>query len=60
MKNKRIYHISNIMSKRRGNLTENFTIFYSSAGKVETCRNSNSTNSRKPFFGDDINATFKS
>ena len=29
MKNKQIDHISNIMPKRRGIFTENFTIFFS-------------------------------
>ena len=35
MKNKSIDPISNIMSKRRGIITENFTIFFSNAGKTE-------------------------
>ena len=35
MKNKEIDLISNIMSKRHGIFTENFTIFFSNAGKIE-------------------------
>ena len=34
MKNKRIDHISKIMSKRHYIFTENFTIFFSNAGKT--------------------------
>ena len=34
MKNRRIDHISKIMSKRHGIFAENFTIFFSNAGKV--------------------------
>ena len=35
MKNKRIDHISKIMSKRHGSFTENFTIFFIKTGKTE-------------------------
>ena len=35
MKNKRIDHISKIMSKRQDIFTENFTIFYSNANVPE-------------------------
>ena len=34
MKNKLIDHISNIMPKRQGIFTENFTIFISNAGRT--------------------------
>ena len=34
MKSKRIDHISKIMSKRQNIFTENFTIFFSNAGKT--------------------------
>ena len=34
MKKKRVDHINNIMSKRLGNFIENFTIFFSNAGKT--------------------------
>ena len=34
MKNKRIVHISKIMSKRHDIFTENFTIFFLNAGKT--------------------------
>ena len=34
MKKKPVDHISNIMSKRLGNFIENFTIFFSNAGKT--------------------------
>ena len=34
MKNKRIDHISKIMSKRHDIFTENFTIFFPNAGKT--------------------------
>ena len=34
MRNKRIDHISNFMSKRHGIFTENVTSFSSSAGKI--------------------------
>ena len=34
MRNKRIHHNSNIMSKRRGIFTENVIIFFSSAGRT--------------------------
>ena len=34
MKNKIINLISNIISKRHGNIAENFTIFVSNAGKT--------------------------
>ena len=34
MKNKRIDHISKILSKRYDIFTENFTIFFSNAGKT--------------------------
>ena len=58
MKNKRIDHIIKIMSKRHGIFTENFIISFSKQGKLETCRNSNLTNSRRPSFGDDTDVTF--
>ena len=35
MKNKRIFHVSNIMSKSHGIFTENFTILFSNARKTE-------------------------
>ena len=60
MKNKRIDHISKIMSKRHGNFTENFTIFFSNAGKTVTCRNLNLINFRRPYFGDHLNVIFTS
>ena len=34
MKNKRIDHMSKIMSKRQGIFTKNFTIFFSSTRKI--------------------------
>ena len=34
MKNKRIHHVSKIMLKRHDIFTENFTIFFSNAGKT--------------------------
>ena len=57
MKNKRIDHISKIMSKRHGIFTENFTIFFSNAEKKEECRNLNWINSRRPSFGDHVSVT---
>ena len=35
MKNKRIDHMSHIMSKRHGIFAKNCTIFFSYAGKIE-------------------------
>ena len=59
MKSKRIEHISNIMSKRHGIFTENLTIFFFQIHeKLETCRNSDLKNSRRPSFGDNLNVTF--
>ena len=60
MRNKRIDHISNIMSKRYGIVAENITIFLSNARKLETCRDSNLTNFSKSSLGDDISVTFVS
>ena len=47
MKNKQIDRISNIISKRHGIFTENFTIFFQMQEKLETCRNLNLTNFRR-------------
>ena len=46
------------MSQRHCIFTESFAIFFSNAGKLETCQNANLTNSKRPSFGDDINVTF--
>ena len=59
MTNKRIDHISKIMSKRHG-IFYRKRHFFQVQEKLEMCQNSNSTNSRRPSFGDDINATFTS
>ena len=58
MKSKQTDHISEIILKRRCVFTENFTIFFSNAGKTLTYRNSNLINSRRPSFGDNINVRF--
>ena len=57
MKNKRIDHISNIMSKHHGIFTENFTIFFSNAGKTGNLPEFEFEKYRKPSFGDDIIVT---
>ena len=51
MKNERIYHINNIMSKCHGIFTNNFTIFFF---KLKTRRNFNLTNFRRSPFVDDL------
>ena len=51
MKIKRIDHISKIMSKRHGIFTKKFTIFFQMQEKLETGRNLNLINSRRPSFG---------
>ena len=54
-------HISLIKPKCLGMSTENFTIFFfKMQEKLEMCRNSNLTNLRKPYSGDDINVIFTS
>ena len=55
--NKKIDHISNIMSKPHGIFTEKVTISFSNAGKTRNVSNSSFTNSRRSSFGDDINVT---
>ena len=50
MKNKRIDHISNIMSKHYDIFTENLIIFFSNATLT-----GNMTNCRIPYFGDYVN-----
>ena len=47
MKNKRIDHMSKIMSKRLGIFTENF--FFQMQEKLNTCRNLNLINPRTPY-----------
>ena len=54
MKNERIYHINNIMSKCHGIFTNNFTIFFF---KLKTRRNFNLTNFGRPPFVDDMHVT---
>ena len=54
MKNKRIDHISNYFKTSRS-FNENFTIFFQTHEKIETCLISNFKN-----FGYDINETFTS
>ena len=59
MKNKRIDHISKIMSKRHGVFTKHITIFFfTMQEKLETCWNSNLINTRRTSFEEDINLTF--
>ena len=60
MKNKRIAHISNTLSKRHGIFTEHFIIlfFFPMQEKPETWRCSNLANSSRPFYGDGINVAF--
>lgn len=57
MNNKRDDHVSNIRPKGHGIFTENFVIFFSKAGKLETNQNLNFTFCRKPSFKDNINVT---
>ena len=52
MKNKRMDHLSNTVF-----FTKNLNIFFSKQEKLETCRNLNFKNSRRPSFGDDMNVT---
>ena len=42
------------MPKRRSYFPGNFTIFFSNAGKLGTCRNLNLINSRGKSFGDNF------
>ena len=58
MKRKQIEHISNIMSKRHRVLPETLPYFFQMQKKLETCRNSNLTNFRRPSFGNDIHVIF--
>ena len=58
MKNKRIDHKTNITSKCHCIFTENFTALKRAVYKLETCRNLNLANIRRPYFGDDINVAF--
>ena len=47
------------MPKRHGTfLPKTLPSFIQMQEKLETCRNANFTNSRRSFFGDDINTTF--
>ena len=55
MKNKWIAHISKIMSKSYGVLTENLTVSFLNAGKA---RDVSEFEFDKPSFGDDLNVTF--
>ena len=50
MKNKRIVHVSNIMSKRHVNIMSKR--FFSNTGKT------GNVPARRPSFGDDINVTY--
>ena len=58
MKNKRIDHINKIMSKNHVFLPKTLTSFFKMQEKLEMCWNSNLTNSRRPFSGEDTNVTF--
>ena len=60
MKNKRIDHISNIVSKQPGNFAKNFAFFFQIQEIVKTCCNSTLAYFKKLPYGDDIHVTFTS
>ena len=57
MKYKQIVQISNVQNVTVF-LMKTLPYFCQMQEKLETCRNSNLTNSRRRSFGDDINVTF--
>ena len=52
MKNKQIDQINKVMSKRHGIFSKKFTILFQMQENLETYRNLNLINFKRPSFGD--------